>query len=299
MHRLAIVLSLLLLTAALPAAANAKVRKGPNGLAFYKPPKPLPAGKHGGADLVAQAERPGCAQGAAPATACCSTARRARRARRSRCRARLTIPKGKAPTGGWPVDLVGARHDGHRRQCAPSRGVPAARQLRQPAAEGLAEGRLRGRPHGLRGPRHAGRAPVPDRRLRGPQRCSTSCAPRASRPALGKRSCRRPLAGRPAGAVGRVAGPQWTRSSSSRGTVAFAPASHLAEQAGADAALTTPGGLSGLAAMILRGVDIARPVGVNVPAQRPGGRAVPADADQVPRRRSTSPSSFGGSPPRT
>jgi len=47
MRRLAIVLSLLLLTAALPAAADAKVRKGPGGLAFYKPPKPLPAGKHG------------------------------------------------------------------------------------------------------------------------------------------------------------------------------------------------------------------------------------------------------------
>jgi hypothetical protein len=47
MRRLAIVLSLLLLTAALPAAAEAKLRKGPGGLAFYKPPKPLPAGKHG------------------------------------------------------------------------------------------------------------------------------------------------------------------------------------------------------------------------------------------------------------
>ena len=42
MRRLLIVLSLLLLTAALPAAADAKVRKGPPGTAFYKPPKPLP-----------------------------------------------------------------------------------------------------------------------------------------------------------------------------------------------------------------------------------------------------------------
>ena len=47
MRRLLIVLSLLLLTAALPAAAHAKVRKGPGGVAFYTPPKPLPAGKHG------------------------------------------------------------------------------------------------------------------------------------------------------------------------------------------------------------------------------------------------------------
>jgi len=34
MRRLAIVLSLLLVTAALPAAAEGKVRKGPGGLAF-------------------------------------------------------------------------------------------------------------------------------------------------------------------------------------------------------------------------------------------------------------------------
>ena len=43
MSRLALLLSLLLL-AALPAAADAaKVRKGPSGTAFYKPPSSLPA----------------------------------------------------------------------------------------------------------------------------------------------------------------------------------------------------------------------------------------------------------------
>jgi len=46
MPRLLLVLSLLLL-AAPPAAADAKVRKGPGGTAFYTPPTPLPAGAHG------------------------------------------------------------------------------------------------------------------------------------------------------------------------------------------------------------------------------------------------------------
>ena len=47
MSRLALVLSLVLL-AALPATASAKVRKGPRGSAFYTPPSPLPGTGHGG-----------------------------------------------------------------------------------------------------------------------------------------------------------------------------------------------------------------------------------------------------------
>ena len=44
-----------------------------------------------------------------------------------------------------------------------------------------------------------------------------------------------------------------------RGTVAFAPVSHLSQQSTLLTALTEPGGLAPLAAMILRGVDIANP----------------------------------------
>jgi pimeloyl-ACP methyl ester carboxylesterase len=44
-----------------------------------------------------------------------------------------------------------------------------------------------------------------------------------------------------------------------RGTVAFAPASHVSEQAQGLEALSTPSGLSGEAALILRGLDIVAP----------------------------------------
>ena len=47
MSRFALLLSLLVL-AALPAAVEAKVRKGPAGTAFYTPPSPLPGSGHGG-----------------------------------------------------------------------------------------------------------------------------------------------------------------------------------------------------------------------------------------------------------
>jgi pimeloyl-ACP methyl ester carboxylesterase len=53
--------------------------------------------------------------------------------------------------------------------------------------------------------------------------------------------------------------PRYTPDLKIRGTVALAPVSHLAEQASVISSLHSPSGLSGLVAMILRGVDIARP----------------------------------------
>jgi acetyl esterase/lipase len=44
-----------------------------------------------------------------------------------------------------------------------------------------------------------------------------------------------------------------------RGTVAYAPASHIAEQAGALDLLTSPSSLSAFAAMILRGAELVQP----------------------------------------
>ena len=53
--------------------------------------------------------------------------------------------------------------------------------------------------------------------------------------------------------------PKWTPELKVRGTVALAPVSHLAEQVPLLSSLKEPGGLSGLAAMILRGIDVAAP----------------------------------------
>ena len=61
--------------------------------------------------------------------------------------------------------------------------------------------------------------------------------------------------------------PKWTPELKVRGTVALAPVSHLAEQIPLLEGLTQPGGLSGLAAMILRGIDAAAPqLGVSAAA---------------------------------
>ena len=114
MRRLAIVLSLLLLTAALPAAADAKVRKGPGGLAFYKPPKPLPAGKHGALIWARRLTGRGRAQGRRrqPAAALPLDERDGQAGRGV---GHADGPEGQGAEGRLAGDLVGARHDRHRR----------------------------------------------------------------------------------------------------------------------------------------------------------------------------------------
>ena len=120
MSRLALVLSLLLL-AALPAAADAaKVRKGPSGTAFYKPPSPLPGKGHGGLIWARKLTGTAALKGGAgnrlvlyrstgvdgKAVAVSGT---------------VSIPKGKAPKGGWPVITWGHGTTGIADACAPSR----------------------------------------------------------------------------------------------------------------------------------------------------------------------------------
>ena len=278
MPRLLIVLSLLLLTAALPAAADAKVRKGPAGIAFYKPPKPLPGGKHGALIWARKLTGAAALKGGA-ATGCCSTARPASTARRSPCPGRRG-PEGQGAEGRLAGHLLGARHDGHRRPVrALARRRRPARQLRLPAAQALAEGGLRGRAHRLRGARHAGRAPVPDRRARRAAACSTRCARRAS--STSGSASASSIAGHSQGGQAALwaasLAPKYTPELKLRGTVAFAPglAPRRAVRA-ARAALKRPSGLSGLAAMILRGIDIARPsLGVAGVPQRPRAALYP------------------------
>src|SRR5438270_1495177 len=110
-------LPLLLAAALVPAGAHAAVRKGPAGLAFYKPPAHLPGGTHG----------------------------RLIWARRTSARSWLvlyrsvglngkvdavsgvvSVPKGRAPKGGWPVISYAHGTTGIADGCAPSRAPSTA-----------------------------------------------------------------------------------------------------------------------------------------------------------------------------
>jgi pimeloyl-ACP methyl ester carboxylesterase len=270
MSRLALLLSLLLL-AALPAAADAaKVRKGPSGSAFYKPPSPLPGKGHGGLIWARKLTGTAALKGGAgnrlvlyrstgiagKAVAVSGT---------------VSIPKGKAPKGGWPVITWGHGTTGIADACAPSRDSAsnpahttinyAYPLLQRWLKAGYAV--VRTDYEGLGTP---GDHPYLIGRSEGYSMLDMVRAARKLDKRLGKKVI---ISGHSQGGQSALwaasLAPKWTPELKVRGTVALAPVSHLAEQLPLLAAFTEPGGVSGLAAMILRGVDVAAPQ-LGVPA---------------------------------
>jgi pimeloyl-ACP methyl ester carboxylesterase len=270
MSRLALLLSLLLL-AALPAAADAaKVRKGPSGTAFYQPPSPLPGKGHGGLIWARKLTGAAALKGGAgnrlvlyrstgvtgKAVAVSGT---------------VSIPKGKAPKGGWPVITWGHGTTGIADSCAPSRDRASSPAhtlinyayplLQRWLKAGYAV--VRTDYEGLGTP---GAHPYLIGRSEGYSMLDMVRAARKLDKRLGKKVI---IAGHSQGGQSALwaasLAPKWTPELKVRGTVALAPASHLAEQIPLLDAFKEPGGLSGLAAMILRGVDVAAPQ-VGVPA---------------------------------
>ena len=259
-------LVLLLIVPAAPAAAAKKVRKGPSGTAFYTPPSKLPGSKHGAAIWARKLT------GAAALKSAKSNRLLLYRSVRADGSATavsgvVSIPKGKAPKKGWPVITYAHGTTGIADQCAPSRDSSVRRRahaqlLRLPAAQPLAEGGLRGRAHGLHRPRHAGRALLSQRDRGGP----LDARHRARGQALDKRlDIKRVLIsghsqGGHAALWAASLAPKWTPDVKVRGTVAFAPASHIADQAGLLRSVNTPiPGLDAIVGLITRSIDTPLP----------------------------------------
>jgi pimeloyl-ACP methyl ester carboxylesterase len=247
----------LLLAALLAAPASAQVPTGPAGDAFYTPPATLPAG-HG--TPIWQRKLSG---GAA--------LKRARRNRLVLYRSTATdgaaiavsgtvaVPKGKAPKRGWPVISWAHGTTGIADACAPSRSnalggydhtllnrwLKAGYAVVQTDYEGL------GTP---------GDHPYLIGVSEGRSVLDIVRAARKLDRRIGKRVL---LAGHSQGGHAALWAASlqrtWAPELKLRGTLAFAPASHIGDQAALLRALDQPSGISGLAALILRGIDIARP----------------------------------------
>jgi pimeloyl-ACP methyl ester carboxylesterase len=262
--RITLFLLAALLLAASPASA-AKVRKGPAGTAFYTPPSTLPGKTHG--DLIWARKvtgQPALAQASSNQLVLYrSTARNGKPVAVS---GTVSLPKGKAPKGGWPVITWAHGTTGIADQCAPSRDTASNPdhllnayvypQLDAFLKAGYAV--VRTDYEGLGTP---GVHPYLNGRSEGRAVLDMARAARKLSPSLSRRFV---IAGHSQGGqaalfAARLA-PSYAGGLQLRGTVAYAPVSHLSEQIPIARSLKDPNpGISSFAAMIARGLDVARP----------------------------------------
>ena len=300
MRRACIALALLLVPAAVAAApAAAKVKPGPKGAAFYTPPSTL-KGKHGalvwarrhtGPDALAQASRnelllyrsTGLDGGKIAVSGS------------------LALPKGKPPKGGWPLITYAHGTTGAADACAPSRGYDAGQLvsyayplLRRWLKAGYAVVRTDYEGLGTPGTHHYLLGTSEGRSVLDAARAARAFAPR-------KISKRVIVAGHSQGGHAALyaasLAPDWTPELKVRGTVAFAPASHLAAQFEASLTIATPGaGLGAIVGLGIKAVDLANPALAVPGLLTPQAAALYPQTETVCYDTLSQPSSFGGLP---
>jgi hypothetical protein len=251
-----------------PGVASAKVRTGPAGDAFYTPPSPLPGRTHGDLIWARPLTGPAVAAGPAVVPGAARTLLVLYRSSGSGGPAVpvsgiVSIPKGKAPKGGWPVITYAHGSTGIADACAPSRGffyAPSRKfgfgLLTRWLKAGYAL--VRTDYEGLGTP---GVHPYLVGTSEGPGvldivRAARQAEPRISRTVAIVGASQGGHAALWAAALAR----RYTPELRVRGTVAFAPASHIDDQVPPVTGLTGPGGaLSAGIALIVRGIATAQP----------------------------------------
>jgi pimeloyl-ACP methyl ester carboxylesterase len=255
---------LTVLVAALGAAAPAgarETRHSPAGAAFYHPPR-LAAGHGHGGVIWSRRDRSGIALPHARNELVLYRSIGVRGTPVA-VSGTVAVPRGKAPKGGWPVVTWAHGTSGVGNACAPTKvkavkgAVPYDRSLDESWIKaGYAV--VRTDYEGLGTP---GIHPYLIGRSEGR---STLDIVRAARRLISGVGRRVVISGHSQGGQAALwaaaLAPRWTPELRVRGTVPFAPANHLGEQAKAFPALTTPGGgLSALVSLMIRGADTAYP----------------------------------------
>jgi dienelactone hydrolase len=259
MHR-CVLSGILILAAgvfAAPATA-ATVRSGPAGTKFYTPPKPLPAGKHGAPVWARKLTGKAVLKSAASNTLLLYRSNSVD-GKATAVSGTVAVPKGKAPKGGWPVIAWAHATTGIADRCAPTRSDVLGGYDRPLLQRWLKAGYavVRTDYEGLGTP---GEHPFLIGVSEGRSVLDAVRAARRLEPALGKRVV---ISGHSQGGHAALwaatIAKRWTPELTVRGTVAFAPANHIGEQIALLRALTSPSSLSGLASLIVRGLDVADP----------------------------------------
>jgi pimeloyl-ACP methyl ester carboxylesterase len=298
MRRVLIALSVLAVAAVVAApAASAKVRQGPKGAAFYDPPGNA-KGRHGTLIWARRQTGPDAIAG-----------RRSRLllyrstgpdGKANAVSGSLALPKGRAPKGGWPVITYAHGTTGSADACAPTRGYDANTLvsyayplLRRWLKAGYAVVRTDYEGLGTPGV-HA--------YLGGPtEGYSVLDAVRAARRLEPRLSRRLVVAGHSQGGHAALfaasLAPSWTPELRLRGTVAFAPASHLGEQFPLATQFSTPGGgLGAIIALGVRAIDTADPSVDVAGLLTPEATAFYPQTETACHDALSRPESFGGLP---
>jgi pimeloyl-ACP methyl ester carboxylesterase len=283
------------LAAAVPAA-GAKVPKAPPGLGLYKPPANLKAYEHGDLIWARKVENPLPQASRTWTILYRSTSLRGKAIGVSGF---VMLPKGKPPKRGWPVVSWAHGTSGIADSCAPSRDPSGpytgylAQQFRAWLKAGYAiantdyEGLGTPGVHPYLVGRSEGRGVVD--------------IVRASRRLDGRLARRYVIAGHSQGGhaalFAAALAPKWAPELRLRGVAAYAPASHLDLLSRTLPNFTSPSGLSGLAALVLRGVSSVYPQ--IKPRQIASDRALALlpQVDKVCLVELNGPASFGGIAP--
>jgi pimeloyl-ACP methyl ester carboxylesterase len=235
---------------------SAKVRKGPPSPAFYTPPAKIPGKRHG--DLIWA--RAVSAKTALPHAAVDqnvlyrSTSFNGKTIAES---GSVAIPKGKAPKGGWPIVTWAHGTTGIADQCAPSRTGPG---VASPLEDSLLAAGYAVANTDYEGLGTPGTHPYLIGVSEG--RSVLDIVRAAQQLYAGQISDNVAISGHSQGGQSAMwaahLAPTWTPELKVKGTVPFAPVSHLEDQTGLLTSVNLTG-LSGLVAMIIRGIDVYDP----------------------------------------
>lgn len=244
---------------ALPAVAGAKVRIGPSGDAFYHPAKALLKGKHGSLIWARRASRTTTLSGGSASWTVLYRSV-STQGKPIAVSGLVTLPKGKAPKGGWKVISWSHGTTGTADVCAPSLDAPNGPahgyiDYIDPELNAMLAQRYVVVRSDFEGLGTAGPHPylIGDSEGRG----SVDII-RAARELNGSIGTSWVSAGHSQGGQAALfagaLGPKWAPELKLKGIAAFAPALHIAQEADAVGGLTTPGGgLSAIAALVAVG----------------------------------------------
>ena len=293
-----VLLAAALALAVLAAPASADVRHGPGGPRFFNPPKHL-HGTHGGLIWWRTQTGRDALKGDGKTSLLLYNSKDLH-GKLTAVSASLTLPKGKAPKGGWPVITYAHGTSGAADDCAPTRGYDADSLTSY--AYPLLQSWLKAGYAVVRTDYDGLGTPGVHQFLIGQSEGrSVLDAVRAARAYSHKLSERFVIAGHSQGGhaalFAAAAAPRYVPELTLRGTVAFAPASHLKTQFQTILGVGAPGGgLGGFVALGLRAIDTVDP-SLGVPSlltQR--AAALYPQTKTVCYDALSKPDSFGGVP---